>query len=147
MSVSVICPASTAAVPNPRIVASEWRIPRRRRGSGIAAKHSSTLPPLTRANADACSIKTATEASAAPARGGISTGGGTGGVLTDCTGNGATDSDEGPLTSPCPSGAPLHIPAGHALSDQPVIITYGHRQCPLGTQQRWTPGPTDSYQQ
>jgi hypothetical protein len=67
MSAKSTCPASTAAVHNPKIVANECRIPRRCRGSPIAAKHSTTLPPLTRPNTAARSINTATAASAGEA--------------------------------------------------------------------------------
>lgn len=56
-------PANTAAVHDPRIAASAWRIPRLSRASGIAAKHSSRLPPLTRCSAAACSTTTTIAAS------------------------------------------------------------------------------------
>ena len=39
-------------------------------------------------------------------------------------------SDEGPSRSPRPNVAPLLLPAGHTRTDQPVIITQGHQECP-----------------
>ena len=91
MSIRLTCPASTAAVHNPKIVANRWRIPRRRRGSSIAAKHSTTLPPLTCPSTAARSINTATAASAADP---------TGPVLPDCTCNGAADPTKDPREVP-----------------------------------------------
>jgi hypothetical protein len=87
ISAGVTHPAGTAAVHDPRIVGSAWRIPRLSRGSGIAAKHSSRLPPLTRCSTAARSAKTAIAAS---------TDDGTFWVPTHWTRNGATNRTKDP---------------------------------------------------
>lgn len=50
--------ADIAARHSPKIVGNRCRIPRGSRGSGTEAKHSNTLPPLTRPNTPACSVST-----------------------------------------------------------------------------------------
>jgi hypothetical protein len=98
MSANNTCPAAAAAVHNPKIEASEWRTPRRSRGSSIAAKHSRSPPAPARASTRADAATSAT-AGCASARAGGAGAGTTGAAadatgMTDCTRNGATDRDQ-----------------------------------------------------
>ena len=102
MSANNTCPAAAAAVHNPKIEASEWRTPRRSRGSSIAAKHSRSPPAPARASTRADSATSATAGCAstrASTRAGGAGAGTTGAAadatgMTDCTRNGATDRDQ-----------------------------------------------------
>ena len=94
MSSNSSCPDVTAAVHSPRIEASEWRTPRRSRGSSIAAKHSNNpsapAPASIVLSTPTCPTRTSTAAGSAagstPTTGGTDPAG-----MTDCTCNGATD--------------------------------------------------------